>query len=183
MQTRRSIPVIALGLLLNPVAAVRSQTATGALTVKLTNSSALVMVFNSDASGVALGNTGTSAVTLGFGTVADYKSPSTGVTETPGSSSFTVSSPFDVYVEVGGSSSASYSLAGSLASTAPTGLQVKLDSTTLTTTAQTFSTNGTYFSNAAHTVSLVISTAASGSGGPVTGTQLTSTIDLTATAN
>lgn len=183
MQTQRALPILALGMFFIPPAAARPQTATGALSVQLTNSSALVMVFNSDASGVALGNTGTSAVTLGFGTVADYKVPSAGVTETSGSSTFTVSSPFDVYVEMGGSSSTSYSLAAALAATAPTGLSVKLDSTTLSTTAQTFSTNGTYFSNVPHTVSFVLSTAASGSGGPATGTQLTSTIDLTATAN
>lgn len=161
----------------------RGQSATGTLNVQLTNSPALIMVFNSDSAGVTLGNAGTAAVTASLGTVADYKSPSAGMTQTNGSTSFTVSTRFDVYVEMGGSSSASYSLAASLATAAPTGISVKLDSTTLSTTSQTVSTGGTYFSDAAHTVSFVVSTGPSGSGGPATGTQLTSTINLTATAN
>lgn len=175
--------VLAFGILVIPALAARAQSATGTLTVDLTNASALIMVFNSDVAGLTLGNPGTSAATLGFGTVANYKTPAIGVTQTSSSSSFTVSSPFDVYVELGGATSANYNLTAAIAAKAPTGLSVKMDSTTLTTKAQTVSTTGIYFSNVAHTVSLVVSTAPSGSGGPATGTQLNATINLTATAN
>jgi len=172
-------------LLLVTVATVGAvaQSTTGTLNVELENGSGLIMVFNSDASGVTLGNPGTSAATLAFGTVSEYGSLGTGVTRTIGTSSFTVSTPFDVNVEESGTTSSTYSLAAALSATAPTGITIEVDSVTLSTTSQTVSTTSSYGGNIAHTLSAVVSTSASGAGGPTTGTQLTSTINFTATAN
>lgn len=184
MQLLRTLRLIGLVLFVIPAAVTRTQSATGTLNVQLTNASTIVMLLNSNPNGIALGNSGTSAATMDFGTVADYNSSlTTGVSENSGKNSFTVSSPFDLQVDIGGSSSAGYTLTAALAANAPTGMTVELNSTTLTTTAQTITTSGNYFANSSHSLKLVISTAASGSGGPVTGTQQTSTIDLTATAN
>jgi hypothetical protein len=64
MRNQRSIVALALAALIQASASmVHAQSASGTLTASFTNSSALVMVFNSDASGAALGNTGTSAAT------------------------------------------------------------------------------------------------------------------------
>lgn len=184
MQLLRTFRLIGLGLSLVPVAKAQKPSASGTLNVQLTNTSAIVMLLNSNPNGIALGNAGTSAATMDFGTVADYGStPATGVTEKSGKTSFTISSPFDLQIEMSGSSSTSYTLTAALAANAPAGITIDMNATTLSTTAQTITATGSYFSNTSHTVKLVISTAASGSGGPVTGTQLTSTIDLTATAN
>ncbi|MFP5235036.1 MAG: hypothetical protein ACLGSD_03970 [Acidobacteriota bacterium] len=184
MQLLRTLRLIGLGLSVIPAAKTQKASTSGTLNVQLTNTSAIVMLLNSNPNGIALGNTGTSAATMNFGTVSDYNSsPATGVTVKSGKTSFTASSPFDIRIEMSGSSSTSYTLSAALASTAPTGITIDLNSTTLTTTAQTITATGSYFSNTSHTLKLIISTAAPGSGGPVTGTQFTSTIDLTATAN
>lgn len=165
------------------LAAAAQTTSTGTLNVELQNGSGLQLVFQTDASGVTLGNPGTAASTLAFGTVSEYGSLGTNVTRTTGTSNFTVSTPFDINVEVSGISSANYTLSAALAATAPTGITLKVDSVSLTTSSQTISTTSSYGSNVSHTLSAVISTAASGAGGPTTGTQLTSTINFTATAN
>lgn len=184
MQLLRTLRLIGLALAVVPAAVTRTQSATGALNVQLTNTSAIVMLLNSNANGIALGNSGTSAATMDFGTVADYNSSlTTGVSESSGKTSFSVSSPVDLDIEMSGLSSTSYTLTAALAANAPTGMTIEMNNTALTTTAQTITSTGSYFTDTSHTVKLVISTAASGSGGPATGTQLTSTIDLTATAN
>lgn len=184
MQLLRTLRLIGLGLSVVPAARTQKPSASGTLNVQLTNTSAIVMLLNSNPNGIALGNAGTSAATMDFGSVADYSSSlGTGVSESSGKQSFTVSSPFDLRIEMGGTSSTSYTLTAALAANAPTGMAIEMNNVSLTTAAQTITTTGTYFSNSSHTVKLVISTAASGSGGPATGTQLTSTIDLTATAN
>jgi len=157
-------------------------TASGSLSVQLQNGSGLQMVLYSDPSGVTLGNSGTSSASLAFGNVAAYGTLATNVTRTNGTNSFTVSTPFDINVQASGLSSTSYALSATLSSAAPTGVTLQLDTVTLTTTSQTLPNSGSYGTNVSHTLSAVILTAASGSGGPTTGTQLTSTINLVATA-
>lgn len=158
-------------------------TSSGTLSVQLQNGSGLQMVLYTDPSGVSLGNSGTSSATLAFGNVGAYGTLNSNVTRVNGASSFTVSTPFDVNVQVSGISSTSYTLTASLASAAPTGVTIQVDSVSLTTSSQSIQTNGSYGSNVSHTLSAVILTAASGSGGPTTGTQLTSTINFVATSN
>jgi hypothetical protein len=178
--------MLALALVAAGVAVANAQshpTSAGSLSVQLQNGSGLQMVLYSDPSGVSLGNSGTSSASLGFGNVAAYGTLNSNVTRTNGSSSFTVSTPFDVNVQVSGVSSSNYTLTASLASAAPTGVTLQIDTVTLTTSSQSIQTNGSYGNNVSHTFSAVVSTAGSGSGGPTTGTQLTSTVNFVATAN
>jgi len=178
--------MIALALAATAIAAARAQshpTSSGSLSVQLQNGSGLQMVLYTDPSGVSLGNSGTSSASLGFGNVSAYGTLNANVTRTIGTSTFTVSTPFDVNVQVSGVSSGNYTLTASLASAAPTGVTLQIDSVTLTTSSQSVQTNGSYGNNVSHTFSAVVSTAGSGSGGPATGTQLTSTVNFVATAN
>lgn len=177
--------LMAAGLALASAAPARAQnpTGSGTLNVTLQNGSGLQMLLNSDPSGVTLGNSGTSSATLSFGTVGAYGTLATNVTRTSQTSTFTVSTLFDINVQDSGVTSSNYTLSASLTAAAPTGVTVELDSVTLTTTSQSISTSNSYGTNVQHTLSAVISTAASGSGGPTTGTQLTSTINLVATSN
>lgn len=179
----RQLGIFAFALVAGTCAAQAANTSSGTLNVVLQNGSGLQMVLNTDASGVTLGNAGTSSATLGFGTVGAYGTLATNVTRTNQTNTFTISTFFDADVSESGLSSSGYTLAASLSSTAPTGLTVQIDSVTLSTTSATISTSGSYSTNVRHTLSVVVSTAASGSGGPTTGTQLTSTINLVATSN
>lgn len=59
----------------------------------------LTLSISTDASGVILGGSGTGTATMSFGTVQAYGgSLASGATKTMGSTSFTISSPFDVKV-------------------------------------------------------------------------------------
>src|SRR6185312_7702755 len=85
--------------------------ASGTLNATLVNKSGIWLIFNTDGAGVALGNTGTSAASLNFGSVAMYMTtPPAGVALTRTTTSFTVSTPFDVLVGIGGTTSTSYRL-------------------------------------------------------------------------
>lgn len=175
-----AIALLAIGWV--PLRAQTHPTANGSLSVQLQNGSGLQMVLNSDPSGVALGNSGTASASLAFGTVGAYGALSPNVTRVNGASSFTVSTPFDVNVLVSGISSSSYTLGAALSVLTP-GVSFQVDSVTLTTSSQSIQTNAAYGTNVSHTLSAVISTAASGSGGPTTGTQLSAIISFVATAN
>jgi len=96
---------------------------------------------------------------------------------------FTVRTIFDVNVIEGGLTSANYTLTAALAAAAPTGFAYQVDAVTLTTVAQTITTTGAYNADVAHNLSLVVSTAAPGAGGPAVGTPITATLNFTATAN
>lgn len=161
----------------------QNPTATGTINATLINSSGLAIAFDSATSGVPLGASGGSAATLNFGTIMAYGSVPAGVTRTgPSGGSFTVSTPFNVNVTIGGITSQSYTLTAQLAA-APTGLTYKIDSVTLTTGSQTVQANGTYGTDVGHTLYLQVLTASPGSGGPTVGSALSSTINFTATAN
>jgi hypothetical protein len=121
---------------------------------------------------------------VGFGTVSAFGPLSAGVTRpSVTAANFTVRTIFDVQVVQGGLTSPSYTLSANLAAGAPTGLSYKIDAVTLTTTAQTIQTNGAYSTDVAHNLDLIVSTAASGAGGPAVGAPITTTINFTATAN
>lgn len=179
----RIFGILFLAALLAAIPARAQTTTSGTLNVSLQNGSGLQMLLYTDASGVTLTNSGTNNATLSFGTVAASGTLATNVTRTNQTNTFTVSTLFDVNVQESGVTSSNYTLSASLAAAAPTGVTLQIDSVTLGTTSATISTSGSYGTNVQHTMSAVISTAASGSGGPTTGTQLTSTINLVATSN
>ena len=187
MNKKTAIIVIAIAMaLLLAAASARAQnpTASGVINATLVNKNGISLVFDTDPAGVTLGAAGTSAATLNFGTVSAFGPLSAGVTRpTVTATNYTVATIFDVLVEQGGLNSNSYTLSANLAAAAPTGFAYQVDAVTLTTAAQNVQTNGTYGTNIAHNLSLVISTAAPGAGGPAVGTPLTTTINFTATAN
>jgi hypothetical protein len=161
-----------------------AQTATGTINATLINKNGIVLVFDTDAAGVALGNTGTSAATAGFGTISAFGPLSAGVTRpTVGPLTYTVQTVFDVNVIEGGLASANYTLTANLAAAAPTGMTYKVDAVSLTTAAQTITTTGAYNTDVAHNLGLVVSMAAPGAGGPAVGSPISATINFTATAN
>jgi hypothetical protein len=175
---------MALTALLLSGAALWAQTATGVINATLVNKSGITLVFDTDAGGVALGNSGTSAASVNFGIVSAFGPLSAGVTRpSVTAGNYTVRTIFDVNVIEGGLTSANYTLTANLAAVAPTGFAYQIDAVNLTTAAQTVTTTGAYNTDVAHNLSLVISSAAPGAGGPAVGTPITSTINFTATAN
>lgn len=159
-------------------------TATGFINATLVNKNGIALIFDTDPAGLTLGASGTSAVTADFGNISAFGPLSPGVSRpSVTAANFTVRTIFDVDVFQGGLNSNGYTLAANLAAVAPTGMNYKVDTVTLTTTSQTIVTNGTYNVDVPHNLDLVVSTAAPGAGGPAVGTPLTVTINFTATAN
>lgn len=177
MRTRSITRLIAgLALMLACGAAHAQVNASGTLNAKLINKSGIWIIFNSDAAGVALGNAGTSAASLNFGTVGMFTTPPAGVTQTRTAIDFTVSSPFDVFVDTGGTTSTSYRLQANLLS-APGVYTFKVDAVTLTTTAATVvAADPNYRTNVQHTMYLTVpQTAPAGA--------VSNTVNFTVTAN
>lgn len=161
-----------------------AQTATGTINAVLINKNGISLVFDSDPGGVALGSNGSSTASVNFGPVSAFGTLNAGVTRpTVTAASYVVQTLFDVQVIESGLNSPSYTLTAQLAAAAPTGLTYGVDAVTLTTGLQTISATGAYNSDVQHTLNLTVSTAAPGSGGPNTGTPLTTTINFTATSN
>jgi hypothetical protein len=181
----RSIRWLALvPALFFPLSARGQLSASGTINATLINRNGIALVFEPNPSGVSLSGAGSPAASLNFGTIAAYGTLSSGVTLTSVSkSSFTVQTFFDVQVIEGGLNSNSYTLSAQLAAAAPTGLGYVVDGVTLITAAQNIQTNGTYNTNVQHSLSLVVSTAAPGAGGPTVGSPLTTTLNFTATSN
>jgi hypothetical protein len=88
-------------------------TASGAMTVSATVQGSLKLAFNSDASGLTLTGAGSNSATLPFGTVMAYGGslPST-ITRAVSSdnTTFTISTPIDVYVFKANVSSSNFTL-------------------------------------------------------------------------
>jgi len=171
-------------LVLSSTALFAQTTASGVINATINNKNGITLVFNSDPAGVVLGNSGTSAASVNFGNISAFGPLSGGVTRpSVTAANFTVQTIFDVNVIQGGLASVSYTLTANLAAAAPTGFTYKVDAVTLTTAAQTIQANGTYGTDVAHNLGLVVLTAAPGAGGPAVGSPITATINFTATAN
>jgi hypothetical protein len=95
-----------------------AQTGSGTLGVTATVAGSISLTFVTDASGLAVTGTGTSTASLPFGTVSMYSgSVPSHVTKTVnGTASFTLSTPFDVRVDLANSASTAYTLNATLAS-------------------------------------------------------------------
>ena len=172
------VAVAITGALLLTQGTSSAATATGTLSISATVAGSIEINFNSDASGIALGGSGSSAGSIAFGTVSAYGgSLPTGVTRTiNGATSFTLSTPFDLNVAQQDSTSTSYTVTAALA-TGGADEEFKIDSVTLSTSPQTITTIGSYATNQPHTFSLTIPfTDTSGSG-------IANTIDFVVTAN
>lgn len=134
----------------------------------------VTLKFSSDSSGIVLSGSGTSAVSLSFGTVQAFGGtvPS-GVTKTTGTNSWTLSTIVDVQVTQVGISS-SYTLTAQLSS-ADVQNTWKWQSVTLSTASSTITATGAYGTTPS-TFSLTVPFSASAGA-------ISNTIEFTATAN
>jgi hypothetical protein len=173
---KKLIVIFAAALMMTSLAA--AQTATGTLTVSATVTGSINLVFNSDASGVALtSGAGTNAAALDFGTVSAFGAIPATITRSTTASNFTVSTPVDVLVSKTNSASANYTLTTQL-STADAVNTWAVNGTSFTNaTSATATAAGTYGSNVPVTLAITIPfTTASG-------TTISNVVNFTATAN
>jgi hypothetical protein len=160
-------------------AAVAQTTASGTLTVTATVTGSINLVFNSDASGVALSSgAGTNAATLAFGNVSAFGAlGSPNIVRTTTATTFTVSSAVDVLVTKTNSASANYTLKAQLGSADAVNTWA-VGGVAVTNAAQsTLTATGTYAANSNFPVAITVPfTTASG-------TLISNTINYVATAN
>lgn len=154
-----------------------AQTATGTLTVTATVNGSINLVFNSDASGVALASgAGTNTATLAFGNISAYGPVAGGVTQTVGGTNFTVSTPVDVYVTKVNSASANYNLAAQLGSADATNTW-KVAGTAISTGITGVGANLAYATNNPQAIAITVPFTTANS------TAISNTIIFTASAN
>jgi hypothetical protein len=178
----RAVALIAL--LLVASCGLAQTTAQGTINATLDHKNGIALIFNTDAAGVSLGNSGTSAASVNYGIISAFGTLAAGVTRIAVTgTNFTVRTRFDVQVIQGGTNSPNYTLRANLAAAAPTGFTYLVDGVSLTTVAQTLQTNGAYATDIAHNLDLQVLRAAPGAGGPAVGTPITTTLNFTATAN
>ncbi|HEX4488916.1 MAG TPA: hypothetical protein VH088_21760 [Terriglobales bacterium] len=121
-------------------------TAPGTLGVTATVDSSMNLVFSTDASGITLGGSGTSAATIAFGNVQAFGGTvPTGVTRTVNAlTNWRLATPFDVLVEIANQTSSNYTLTAQLQTSDSTNTW-QLGSTTITSaSAATLTSTGTY---------------------------------------
>jgi hypothetical protein len=148
------------------------------LFVESASAASLTLTFSSDASGISLGGSGTSAATINFASVHAYGGAvPAGVTKSVGATNWTLSAPIDVLVTKAGlGTSVNYTMTAQLQSSGLT-YTWKLGSATLTSAFPAMVTAaGVYGSKTAYTFSLTIPfSAAAGT--------VNNTLDILVTAN
>lgn len=107
----------ALTIAMSSVASAQTATATGTLAVSATVQGTMSLTFKSDAAGIALGNSGTSAATMAFGTVQAFGGTTpANVTNTTLANAFRLDTLFDITVQKSNITSTDYNLTAQLAS-------------------------------------------------------------------
>src|SRR5579859_663375 len=155
-----------------------AQTASGTLTVTATVNGSINLVFNSDASGVALSSgAGTNAATLAFGNVSAFGPISAGIVRSTTATTFTVSSAVDVLVSKTNSASANYTLKAQLGAADAVNTWTVGGIAVSNAAQSTLTATGTYAANSNFPVAITVPfTTASG-------TLISNTINYVATAN
>jgi hypothetical protein len=174
---RKRVYLAALALILLPLSQMAFATSVaGTVAVTATVTGSMSITFTTDASGITLGGSGTASAIIAFGSVQAYGgSVPTGVTETVTPPNWTLSTPFDVNVQVANLTSSNYTLTAQLQTSDTTNTWV-LNSTTITNgTPATLTSTGTY-GLTAYTLHLTIPfSEAAGS--------ISNTLNFVATAN
>lgn len=151
--------------------------ASGTVAVTATVASSVSLTFATDPSGITLGGTGTSAATIAFGAVQAYGGtvPANVTKTVNGTTNWTLSTPFDVVVQVANQTSSNYTLTAQL-NTADANNTWKIGATTITSaSAATLTATGAY-GTTSYTLGLTIPFAeAAGS--------ISNTLNFVATAN
>lgn len=177
---KKLIVIFAAALMMTSLAAAQT-TATGTLNVSATVTGSIGLVFNKDASGVALtSGAGTNAASLDFGTVSAFGAVATGVTRptpAPAATNFTVSTPVDVLVTQANAGSANYLLTTQLSAADAVNTWAVNGTSFTNSTSATATAAGTYGTNVQVTLAITIPfTTASG-------TTISNTVNFLATAN
>ena len=151
----------------------------GTLGVTADIQGSILVTFISDGAGLAVTGTGTSAGTLPFASEQMYGgTPAVGVTKVlTSNTSFTLSTPVDIQVDVANTASATYLLKAWL-TTADTHHTWTFNSVALSTSTQTVDATGTYAQANAYTFVLTVPASSNGAANTVS-----NTINFTATAN
>ncbi len=174
----KKLILIAAALMMISSFAAAQVTSNGTLAVTATVNGTINLTFNSATGGVALGASGTNAASLDFGTVQAFGGTlKTGVTLTPGTGNFTVSSPFNVNVAKANVTSANYTLKAQLATADTTNTWVVGNVTVTSGGLATITATGTYDTDNQFTLALTIPT------GTTFANPITNTISFTAQAN
>ncbi|HWS71047.1 MAG TPA: hypothetical protein VN605_02990 [Thermoanaerobaculia bacterium] len=153
-----------------------ADTASGTLTVTGTVASSVNLTVES--AGGTTGGTGTSAATSSLGTIAKYGSAApTGFTLARGASDWTLSSAVGVQVVKANLTSTDYTLTAQLGSAPATGIDWKLNGSTLSdSAATTLTSTGTYASTGSYSWDIVVADSAAAAA-------IDNTINFTATSN
>jgi hypothetical protein len=150
--------------------------ATGTVAVTATTVASVSLTFVTDGAGITLGGSGTSAATIAFGSVQAYGGsvPANVTKAVNGTTNWSLSTPFDVVVQVANQTSSNYTLTAALQAADATNTWA-LGATNLSTTPATLTSTGAYGSTA-YTFHLTIPfSEAAGA--------ISNTINFTATAN
>jgi hypothetical protein len=154
-----------------------AQTGSGTLGVTATVQGSINLTFVTDASGLAVTGTTTSTASLPFGTVRMYGGTvPANVTKTVNATSFDLSTPFDVRVDLANSASTTYTLAAMLAAADATNTWTLGPTDISAGASHALTSTGTYASALPYTLKLTVP--ASEAAGLIT-----NTINFTATAN
>lgn len=131
--------------------------ASGTVAVTATVGSSVSLTFVTDPSGIILGGTGTSAATIAFGSVQAYGGvvPANVTKTVNGTTNWTLSTPFDVVVQVANQTSSNYTLTAQL-NAADAVNTWKIGATTITSgSAASLAATGAY-GTTAYTLNLTI---------------------------
>ena len=143
-----------------------AQTGSGTIGVTATVQGSINLTFVTDASGLAVTNTGTSTASLPFGTVSLYGGtvPANVTKTVTGSTSFSLATPFDVRVDLANSASATYILTAVLATADPTNTWlIGSSDISASGTPTNLNATGAYHTNTPYTLKLTVpSSAAAG---------------------
>lgn len=151
-----------LGLMLMACFALVSEpafatTASGTIAVTATVGSSVSLTFVTDASGIALGGTGTSAATIAFGNVQAYGGvvPANVTKTVNGTTNWKLSTPFDVVVNVANQTSSNYTLTAQL-NTADAVNTWQIGATTITSASAASLTATGAYGTTVYTLNLTI---------------------------
>jgi hypothetical protein len=145
-------------------------------TLQVTGSVTSSMSLTIESAGGTSSGTGTSAASTALGNISKYGSAPTGFSLARGASNWTLSATVGVKVAKANLTSSDYTLTADLNSAPATGIVWKLNGTTLSTSASTLTSSGTYGSTGSYNWDIVVADSAA------TGA-IDNIINFTATSN
>ncbi|HEX7830004.1 MAG TPA: hypothetical protein VF787_10115 [Thermoanaerobaculia bacterium] len=152
-----------------------ADTSTGTLTVTGTVESSINLTIES--AGGTTSGTGTAAATSALGNISKYGSAPTGFTLARGASDWTISSTVGVKVDKANLTSTDYTLTAQLGSAPASGINWKLNGSTLSdSAATTLTSTGTYGSTGSYSWDIVVADSAAAAA-------IDNAVSFTATSN